>query len=349
MEDREQILNRILSNIPDRYDKSKGLFPYDLSKATAIELERSYEKVNELRKMISVENYSGEDLDIVVYERTGRVRRKATKAAGMVTIKGMPGTDLKANMLVASETNNYRMVYDAKVGENETIDVLVECELAGSIGNVGVGAIKYFPVSIPGLISATNLEPIINGYDAESDESLRERYYEFIEMPPTSGNPSHYIMWAKEVEGVGKADCIPLWNGNGTVKVVIVDYNLDVANDDLVAKVAEYIEEVRPVGATVTVTSARHKDIDITAEVSIAIGYNIQSIQADFARKLEEYRKESVFKDTYVSHAKVGKILLDTDGVLDYKNLKLNGTNANIPLKSKEEIANFKNVQLDVM
>ena len=40
-----------------------------------------------------------------------------------------------------------------------------------------------------------------------------------VSLPATSGSKYHYIQWAKEINGVGNAKCLPLWNGNGTVKL----------------------------------------------------------------------------------------------------------------------------------
>ena len=50
---------------------------------------------------------------------------------------------------------------------------------------------------------------------------------------------------------------IPLWNGAGTVKIVIVDADNRPADSELISKVKEHIEENRPIGAEVTV-SVRH-------------------------------------------------------------------------------------------
>ena len=52
---------------------------------------------------------------------------------------------------------------------------------------------------------------------------LRKRFTEYVSHPITSGNKWQYISWAKSVDGVGDAKCLPLWNGAGTVKVIIVD------------------------------------------------------------------------------------------------------------------------------
>ena len=52
----------------------------------------------------------------------------------------------------------------------------------------------------------------------------------------------------------------------------------------------------------------------------------------EFATKLTQYLKEIAFKDTYVSTARLGNLLLDTAGVFDYSDFKVNGAMNNVNL-----------------
>ena len=47
---------------------------------------------------------------------------------------------------------------------------------------------------------------ITGGYDAETDDELRRRYFEKVRSLVTFGNKYHYINWAKEVVVVGDAN-----------------------------------------------------------------------------------------------------------------------------------------------
>lgn len=348
MEDRKTIHDRMLKNISDEFDKSEGSFFYDATKPAVIEFERKNKEIQEVINKLDVENLEGEELERFIYQRTGIKRKQATKATKTVTITGQEGAKISKGDLVGADTVNFVSLEDKTIDSAGKITVLVECEEYGTIGNVPAGAIKYFPVSIAGLVSVTNPESITNGYDAELDESLLERYYERIRTPATSGNKYHYLNWAKEVTGVGDAKVIPLWNGPGTVKVVIVDSNKNPATEDLITNVFQYIEEERPIGATVTVVSAIAKNVEITAKVSLAEGYTIQQVLDKFKTDLDQYRKDVAFKDSYVSYAAVGNILFTVDGVLDYTDLKLNGEMKNIALGA-EEIPIFDTVTLEVI
>ena len=57
---------------------------------------------------------------------------------------------------------------------------------------------------------------------------------------------------------------------------------------------------------------------------------------AAFKSNLDDYLKSTIFKEYRVSYAKVGSILLNTEGVQDYDELTLNSTSGNISIAVKE-------------
>ncbi|WP_353096248.1 baseplate J/gp47 family protein [Tissierella praeacuta] len=344
MENREDILKRILGNIPDKYDKSEGLFPYDFSKAAAIELENKNKEIQEIANKLDVENLEGEELERFIYQRTGITRKQATKATTIVTMSGQEGAKISKGDLVGADTVNFISLENKIIDNAGQILVNVECETSGSVGNVPAGAIKYFPISIAGLTSVTNQEPVKNGYDAESDTSLLERYYERIRTPATSANKYHYLNWAKEVVGVGDAKIIPLWAGDNTVKVIIIDSNKKPASEDLIDKVQEYIdpgskgvgEGQAPIGAFCTVISATSKIVDISVKVTKDDNYSLEQIKINIEESITNYLKEIAFKKNLVSYAQIGSLVLNVDGVLDYTDLMLNGGIENIIIDNEE-------------
>jgi uncharacterized phage protein gp47/JayE len=143
--------------------------------------------------------------------------------------------------------------------------------------------------------------------------------------------------WALEVEGVGNCRVVPLWSGNGTVKVIIANANKEGADATLIANTLEHIEELRPVGATVTVVSCVELPINITATFSIDVdNYTIAEVIANIETNIKEYLETLAFKVDYVSYAKVASITLNSLGVNDYTNLKINGGTINIPVDIDE-------------
>ena len=88
----------------------------------------------------------------------------------------------------------------------------------------------------------------------ESDSAYLARLLNDIQQPPAGGNTNDFEQWALGVAGVGKAYCIPLGQGYGTVDVVILaDPTLNGGSEApsaaLLAAVYAYIDSVRPVTA----------------------------------------------------------------------------------------------------
>ncbi|WP_313757079.1 baseplate J/gp47 family protein [Tissierella sp.] len=351
MENSKEIHDRMLKNISDKYDKTKGSFFYDSTKPAAIEFERKNKEIKEVADKLDVENLEGYELERFIYQRIGIQRKQATKATITVTIVGQEGAKISKGDLVGADTVNFISLDDKTIDNTGQMIVNVQCEEFGSIGNVPVGAIKYFPISIAGLTSVINAEPVKNGYDAESDKSLIDRYYERIRTPATSGNKYHYQNWAKEVTGVGDARVFPLWQGDNTVKVIIIDSNKQPAGKELIDKVQEYIdpqitglgEGQAPIGAFCTVVSAISKDINISVVVTRDENYSLEQIKLKVEENIRDYLKSIAFKEDIVSYAKIGAIILNCDGVLDYTNLKINNNTSNINVKD-EEIASLNEV-----
>lgn len=332
-ETKDIILARMLGNVSGTYDKTEGSFIYDIESPLAIELESLSTKTDTVLNYGFVDTATGEYLDKKVSEH-GIIRKAATKSIGTVTITGVAGSAIVSGELVASDNVNFIFTKDYVVPEPGTIDVEVICEIPGTIGNVPVGAIKTFPKTLEGLQTVTNANVFANGYDEEADDDLRARFYTKVQTPVTSGNKYHYKNWALEVTGVGDAKILPLWNGNGTVKIILINSNKRAADSTLINSVSEYIEENRPIGATVTVESATELAINISLTLSIdENNYTLTQVKSIIEANLTDYLADIAFTATYISYAKIGNIIINSKGVLDYSNLKINSgtSNINIP------------------
>lgn len=155
------------------------------------------------------------------------------------------------------------------------------CETAGSIGNGCQG--KLIPINyVTGLETAELAELVTPGNDEEETEAFRERYLTILRKPSTSGNIYDYYNWAMACKGVGAAKVFPLAYGPGTVKVVIADEDKTAATPALLKVVKDYIEEMRPIGATVTIASAEELPVNIMGRVKLKNGLNLGKVQAAF-------------------------------------------------------------------
>ena len=274
----------------------------------------------------------------------GVYRKKATACVRVGIFKNSSGDlmDIPLNSRFKINSYIYKATEKISIGNYK-----MTCETIGTEGNYQSGnllTIEY----IENLGTAILTDILTEGTDKETNQDLFDRWIIKIQTPSTSGNKYHYLNWALEVNGVGGAKVFPLWNGNGTVKVVIADSNKHSASESLVQETYNYIEEQRPIGATVTVVSAVEKALNITANVTLVNGTTLDVVINNFNTVINDYLKSIAFKTNYLSHAKVGSLLLDTNGVLDYSDLKLNDSTSNLQLED-EEIATLGNINLEVV
>ena len=337
METSQEIQERMLVNVSEDYDTSEGSFIYDALKPAAIEFENQQKEVETVRNKLDIENLTDDELTRFVYTRTGINRKRATKANGVVIISGSVGSSIHVGDLVSDGYINFISLEEKTIGESGQMTVLVECEEYGSVGNATANSITVFPVTIQGLVDVYNQNAFTNGYDAESDDALRQRYYDKLQRPGKAGNKYHYREWAMEVTGTGDARVFPRYNGPLSVKVVVIDSNKQPADGDLIESIKQHIEEEMPFGVTdLSVISASALNIHLTVTLSIVDGYIESNVIETIKANITRYLKEIAFTSTFVSYAKIGSIIIDSEGVLDYENLLLNGGTSNVPIQDEQ-------------
>ncbi|WP_342557579.1 baseplate J/gp47 family protein [Lysinibacillus sp. FSL P4-0201] len=331
MEDEKIIHDRMMVNISDEYDKSKGNFVYDITKPVAVEFAKQQEKIATVQEKLDVEKLTGDELTRTVYQRTGIIRKPATQATTTVIVSGTAGTLVKVGELVGSETILYTVIEEAILNESGFAHVRVQCTEFGQIGNVPANTIVNFPASINGLVNVYNPDPVVDGYDEETDNDLRQRYYDKLQRPGKAGNKYHYREWALEVTGVGDAKVFPRYNGPLSMKVVVIDANKLPANAELIEAVREHIEVEMPFGVDdLLVIPAEALLINLSVALTIMPGYTEEVVKANIKKNITQHLKEIAFRTSFVSYAKIGALIIDSDGVLDYQDLLINGSTANV-------------------
>ena len=160
--------------------------------------------------------------------------------------------------------------------------------------------------------------------------------------PAHSGNIYDYEQWAKQVDGVGKVLVKPLWNGNGTVKVLVANYNNDIADSSLIQKVRERIQrdDGRPIGADVTVDSFTAKNININIQVILKAGYTLSDVKEKIESLLKAVIKtgSATFEKankSILSINRLEKAILEINGIND-NFVKVNNSNSNLEIAEDE-------------
>ena len=297
---------------------------------TAIQLEQMEQREDQILANAFYDTADDEHKELIAKDRANIERKAAVASSGMVLISGTEGAAVTKGIKVASDTVTFTVKETAVIPSSGSVRVKVECDTAGAAGNIPVGAIKDFPITISGLNTVKNEEPFTNGYAQETIEEMGVRYKEKIQNPATSGNAAHYKQWAKEVPGVGDARVFGRTPTRGSVTVVIIDAQKRAATEDLCTEVYEHIEKNRPVGADVYVNPAEEVGIILSLKLLTSDPQKDYTEQINTA--LQGWLADQAFQTTYISYARVGDMILSVEGVIDYEDLKVNGGTVNIQI-----------------
>jgi uncharacterized phage protein gp47/JayE len=344
----EQNAKALLDDIPDSYQKTVGYFAWDFCLAVSKgALSAIYALIKYIVNLFDFANWDLSDLKILFPNLRNVTYKDSSFSSGFLTATGSC-TITAGDLFQTTSGLQFEASTTADVTDGGIFEV--KCQTAGSVGNVPAGTITVIPATISGLTAVTNKENFTNGYDEEGKASYIARFIEDVQKPITSGNAYNYEKFAKECVGVGNAKCKPLWNGDNTVKIVILNSNYEIADNTLIKTVQDYIDPYTldsdgnkigwgcgngkaPIGAYCTVVSADKKDIKITVEIELKSGETLATVAGAIKANVTTYFKSIMFvKDAYVSYAKIGQAILSTDGVMDYKNLKINDGVNNIEL-----------------
>ena len=340
---RDSIAERLKSNLNNQANKIEGSFAADNIGAVSQELELMYAYADYLNDMHYIDTAEGEFLDRKAKDY-GLIRKSATKAIGTVLLSGTDGVVIPKGSIFLSDTLSFESTEETIIIDGKAV-VRIEAVEAGLAGNIPVETINKLEENIQGITSISNTESLTGGTSKETDENFRERVLFKIQNPATSGNVAHYKIWGSEVPGTGRIRVFPLANGPGTVQLSILDANAEVATEELLQKVKQYIdagngsgEAQAPIGANLTVTTAKPKNIIIKVNLKLIDIDEKQTTIDSVQEALKQYFKDISYHEriNYVSFAKITDILFDQDNVEDFESLTLNGASKNILLGDEE-------------
>lgn len=201
----DEILERMLARVSDKFDKREGSVIFDTHSPTAVELQILYTELNTLISEAYGDTASRDFLILRCQER-GITPDPATNAI----LKGVftPSTVDVLGKRFNIGTLNYVVTKKISDGEYQ-----VHCETPGIIGNQHLSTM--IPIEyIEGLETATLTEVLIPGEDEEDTEVLRQRYFSSFEEKAFGGNRADYINKTNAIPGVGSTKVTRVWNGD---------------------------------------------------------------------------------------------------------------------------------------
>lgn len=321
----EYILDRMLKKVPNTMDKREGSIIYDAIAPAAMELANMYIELDTIMNQTFADTASGEYLDRRCAER-GITRKAATYA--VVQAEFTPSTVDVVGKRFSCGDYNYT-VFD---------DGTLVCETPGTEPNGVTGTL--IPIDyINGLETAEIISVLIPGDDAETDDELRDRYYDSLNSQSFSGNIADYIVKTNEITGVGGVKVTPVWNGGGTVLLTVIASDYSVPTGTLISKVQTEIDGIAPIGHVVTVKGVESTTISISSTITYQDGWDFAASKSYIEEAINSYFLElskewDSSENLIVRISAIETRLLACAGVLDVADTKLNGSASNVQLDS---------------
>lgn len=284
---------------------------------------------------------TGNNLDKVA-SNAMKKRFKGSRAIVYLSFQGGYGTIVPKGFAVSTEDGLvFRTLEGSEIIGTDNL-VQAQADDVGEEYNALPGAIVEIVNPTPNIEAVTNPTEATGGTDIETDDAFRERYLEAM-VPITGDNPAQYKVWAREIPNVGGARVLPTEPRPGYTTVLIANDEGLPASIELVEEVEEHILSQRPATAGVVVASVKSKPINVSA--SVRVEGDLEEVKKILKKNIEEYFAEEALNATYVSYARLGRMILSSEGITDYNDLTMNGSDTNVPLK-QEEVPVLEGVEL---
>ena len=260
----------------------------------------------------------GEYLDYHAQTR-GITRAAAAKANGVLRFSA-PGA-VTSDCVIEAGTiamtaggvkfqTTERAVIEA--GES-SVTVNAQAAEAGAGGNAAAGQIRFLSALPAGITGCTNPGAFAGGSEKEDDESLRARIMESYRRLPNGANAAFYEREAMSFPTVAAAKAVGRARGIGTVDVYVATHS-GAPSDELLGEIAEALERKREIAVDVEVLAPTETAIGVTAEVSVADGFDFEAVCENAERALGAYFTGERLGEG-VTCAKLGAILYGVEGV----------------------------------
>lgn len=335
----ERMLDRVIEKFPD-IDTGEGSVIYNALAPAAIELQNMYISLD----VILNESFADTQSRDYLIKRCAE-RGVGVKSATYAIRKG-EFTPISLDIPIGSRFSLDELNYEVieKIGDGS---YKMRCETAGYYGNIESGLLT--PIEyIEGMESAILTEILIPGEDEEDTEHLRQRYFDSLESQAFGGNIADYKEKVCSINGVGGVKVYPVWNGGGTVKLVIIDSNFDSPSSTLISAVQNIIDPIQnqgtgkglaPIGHTVTVVGCEKTPVNIVTKITFQSGWDWEAIKSYVEEEIDKYFKElssdwDSFENLIVRISQIETRLLNLSGVLDIADTTLNGESHNILLEN---------------
>ena len=330
----------MLEKVPNTVDKREGSVIYDALAPAAAELTKAYMELDVVMDETFVDTASLQYLILRCKERGVKI---GTETAAIIEGTFTPSTlELSSGTRFNCDDINY--VITEKISDGV---YRLESEILGIVGNKYSGFL--LPVQfVNGLETARITNLLIPGEDADTAEILRQKYYNSIDNNAFGGNVSDYKNKVNEISGVGGVKVYPVWNGGGTVKLVIISSDYSAPSAELISQVQTAIDPetnhgeglgIAPIGHTVTVEGVTKFPVDVKTNITFSSGWSWETAQSLIENAVKRYFLELAedWEDSVTTIIRIAQIetrILDLDCVIDIADTTLNDQAKNLEITS---------------
>lgn len=346
----EAIMERLVANVPEELDTREGSVLYNALAPAAWEIQLLYEELNLVLSEVFADTASLEYLARRAAER-GVVHKEATRAIVRaeftptdIDVMGGRFTELDSGLPYVVTERIGPGLYD------------LECESEGEQGNLSSGQLitdEAFDDELD-LESARIIGLTEAASEEEDVEAFRQRYFDSVENQAFGGNVSDYKSKLLKQERVGGVKVYPVWNGGGTVKLVVLNNAYSPPGEALIDELQTLVDPeqnqgeglgIASIGHVVTVEAAEAVPISVAAEIVFLDGVTESEALSSMKAAIEEYlvslREDWGNHDsatgTIVRISRVENKLLNLEElVLDARVTAINGSEKNIELASHQ-------------
>jgi len=244
----------------------------------------------------------------------GIARNPATKAELEIDIVfAAAGTAPAGTVYQRTDSKEYILQADVTATAAGTETGSVIASDLGEASNMANGDVLSLQSSIANVDGdAAVSSTLVEGEDAETDSSYRQRIVSRIQERPSGGTVADYEAFALSVSGVSRAWVFPGYRGEGTVDVSFLELDGEVEVIPDSAKVAE-VQEAIDAEKPVTADSNVFAPIDNPVDFTISLKPNTAAVRAAVESELGDlFIREAEVKGAYkaVGESFTGKIPL---------------------------------------
>ena len=333
------LMKEMLALVPEDIDKREGSILWNALAPAAVELQNAYIQLDMILNQTFADTAEEQYLDRRCGER-GIIRKYASRAVlkGEFSVEEIP-----IGSRFSLGDYNYKAIEKISPAFYK-----MECETAGAEGNSYFGSLV--PIEyIKGLTWGKLTELLIPGEDRENDEALRKRYYQSLQSQAYGGNVEDYKQKVKALQGVGGVKVFPVWNGGGTVKLVVLSSDFTIPSAELLEELQTAIDPVpnkgkgygiAPIGHVVTVTGVTAEPILMESRLTCQPGWTFADALPYLEEAIDQYLLELAEKwedsdNIVVRISQLESRILELECIVDIADTRLNGNAANLTLNQE--------------